>query len=347
MNVAILTHPLISNYGGILQAWSLKVFLENCGHKCIILDYRVRPSFVKRILIYLLNSFFYARNKNLKKRTLLLDEFIQKNIKRTKKIYSVQALNRMIEAHGIDAIIVGSDQVWRRSFTISRGIGTYFLSFIAPDKSILKVAYAASFAKSEWEYTCDETVLIRNWINEFNAVSVREESAVHLCKDQLSMEAEHTLDPTLLLDPVSFSSLISENPIDSNYVFIYWLGKESDLNEEMKKYNFTNRKLLVVSHKTKTILSMEQWLSAIKFADTVLTDSFHGCVFSIVFKKHFIICRNDDGGNDRLISLFNTLGLEEKLKTPDSNEDYTMIEDRINILRKQSSDFLINALKQQ
>lgn len=345
MNIAILTHPLINNYGGIMQAWSLKVFLENNGHNCVLLDYRVRPPFFKRFAIVVMNYFFYVRNKNLKKRTKLLDEFIQKNINRTKKIYSVQALNKMIKALNINAVIVGSDQVWRRNFTISRGIGTYFLSFITPDHSILKVAYAASFAKSEWEYTSGETMLIRNWIKDFKAVSVREESAVHLCKDQLLLEVEHALDPTLLLEPALFTSLVSERQIESNYVFVYWLGEESDLYDELKRYNLTNRKLLVVSHNAEAILSMGQWLSAIKYADVVLTDSFHGCVFSIIFKKHFIICRNDDAGNDRLLSLFDILGLEKKLETPDAMEDYKMVEEKIGILRTRSFDFLSNALK--
>lgn len=339
MKIAILTHPLGVNYGGILQAYALSTYLEKEGHKVVLLNRQHDMSFLKRIIKLILIAIHYPRYYNPKYKKL--KNFVKQNINYTKPIYSSAELANYLTNNNINWIIVGSDQVWRADFALGYGFN-YFLSFVP--SYIKKMSYAASFGLSEWKYTEEQTSKIKYLINKFDAISVREDEGVTLCKQNLHINTEQVLDPTMLLQAEEYASITSKRLVNMDYAFVYWLGSE----EEKKKVlsSVIGKKIIDISLKSSaSLISIEDWLSYIKYADIVITDSYHGCVFSILFQKQFYICANKSGGNGRLKSLFATLDIGNMNDGINQPVDYSKIATVLESQRKKSFEFIRSAIK--
>ena len=209
MNIGVISLPLHNNFGGILQAYALQKVLRDLGHNAVLIDksryvslgswYRKYPIYLKRgIEKYLMHKDIAVRAdveqnrvpKTISKNT---DRFITKQIKRT---YTHNFTN--LEEKRFDAIIVGSDQIWRPQYFFSK-IENAYLDF-AKEWEIKRIAYAASFGTEEWEYSDEQTSNCAALLKKFNAVSVRESSAVKLCEEKFGVKTQHVLDPTLLLN---------------------------------------------------------------------------------------------------------------------------------------------------
>lgn len=235
MKVGILTLPFHINYGGILQAYALQTALKNNGYDAQVVNYTTwnllpaRLCRKTRYLVYLKNSFLYLFNhagsirpdvKLRKNYTYLhdrLSSFVEKHID--------QIMLGDIKEHRekLDAIIVGSDQVWRFSYQGHDFI--FFLDFLPDDSEIKRISYAASFGTDEWEYSAEETRRSASLISKFDMVSVREKSAVELCKRYWNITPHFVLDPTLLLEPEEYIQLTQSEekcPTD-NGLFYYFL----------------------------------------------------------------------------------------------------------------------------
>ncbi len=336
MKIAILTHPLISNYGGILQAYALSHYLKKLGHDSLVLNRQSNISFISRYIKIILMSLNYPRYKNPKYRNIA--KFIKEHINYSQPLWTTRELNLFLENNNVDAVVVGSDQVWRTDFAMDYGYD-YFLNFAYTN--IKKFSYAASFGLSEWKYTNEQTSIIKNLLNTFSAISVREDEAVELCRTHLEIDAKHVLDPTLLLTIDDYEPIISERLVKDDYVFVYWLGSEDEKKSAIEKIRLTNKKIVDVSLRCDDVLiPIENWLSYIKCADIVITDSFHGCVFALLFHKQIILSKNDSGGNGRLMSLFKMFELEM-----DNNViDYEKFERILQEERQKSYKFIKEAL---
>lgn len=337
MNIAILTHPLGANYGGILQAYALSQYLTNHGHDVIVLNRQSELPWFKSKVRDLLMLLRHPRYNN--PRYLFLKEFVKKHINYSKPLSSTSALTKFLCDNRIDTVIVGSDQVWRRSFAMGYSFN-YFLDFV-PD-GLLKYSYAASFGLSEWDYSETETITIKRLLARFNGVSVRELDGQELCVKNLGISPEHVLDPTLLLDASTYERIASKPLTDKPYVFVYWLGSETEKQNAILSCCPAGIEIIDLSLKTSDkLVSIEDWLSYIRHAERVITDSFHGCVFSILFKKQFCIRENNSGGNGRLISLFKMLNID-----PSSSEiDYLSVYKELQLLRESSYNYLKDFLK--
>ena len=193
MKIAILTHPLGANYGGILQAYALSTYLTNQGHDVIVLNRQSELPWFKSKVRDLLIMLHHPRYNN--PRFINLKKFVKKHINYSKPLSSTSALTKFLCDRGIDSVIVGSDQVWRRDFAMGYKFN-YFLDFV-PD-GLLKGSYAASFGLSEWEYSEVETSTIKRLIESFDGVSEREYDGQDQCTDNLGKSPKHVLDPTLL-----------------------------------------------------------------------------------------------------------------------------------------------------
>lgn len=337
MRISILTHPLGANYGGILQAFALTKYLQKQGHEVFVLNRQTDMSFLKRMTKAILVALHHPRYNSPRYQHLV--RFVKQHIPYTKPLCTKQQMTDFVRRKQIQAAIVGSDQVWRAGFAMNYGYD-YFLDFVPEE--VKKVAYAASFGLDKWDYTEEQTQKIQQLVQGFHSLSVREDEGVVLCKNHLGVKAEHVLDPTMLLRAEDYATITSPRIIPENYVFVYWLGAEEEKQRALSNEKLEGKKIIDISLRgAEPLMPIEDWLSYIKYADRVVTDSFHGCVFSILFQKQFNVCANDSGGNGRLKSLFSMLGINPS----EGKIDYTAVVPLLENHRALSYRFIKTSLQ--
>lgn len=310
LQIGIITQPLLNNYGGLLQNFALQKCLCRMGYSAKTVDYLkgARSLPIWRCLLSWLKTsacfLFLGKKKNFvkfsckKKRTQWSNEFTKMWIETSPQIYryTIKSLK------DYSVVIVGSDQVWRPKYNYC--IENMFLQF-AKGHPIKRIAYAASFGVDKWEYTSKQTKKCSKLARNFNAISVREESGVKLCKEYLGVDATWVLDPTLLLKKNDYL-LICEPvpPCNEKYLAVYLLNENEDAvaiyEKEAKKRGLVVKKFYADS---KSTLSVPEWLALFRDASFVVTDSFHGTVFSIIFGKEFKCLYNKTRGSARFESL--------------------------------------------
>ena len=341
MRIGILTLPLHTNYGGILQAYALQTVLERMGHDVCLIEKKRQPlrlplwkaplSYGKRIVKNLTGHpypIFFERKVNREEPLVRqnTDKFVNKYIKR-RFVDDFPEIGK----DDFDAIVVGSDQVWRPKYFID-GIENAYLTF-AKEWNIKRIAYAASFGTDKWEYSSEQTTSCRRLLKNFDAVSVRESSAVTLCREHFGVDVKRVLDPTMLLSINDYMKLFDANgtPKSNGNLLCYII------DETPEKMSFVNKIALErglipfrVNSKVENLIAplqeriqppVEQWLRGFYDADFVVTDSFHACVFSILFNKPFFVLGNEKRGLSRFSSLLGMFGMENLLVTnKDLNE---------------------------
>ena len=330
MKIGIITLPLHTNYGGILQAYALQTVLERMGHEVEILEepHEYKRASLKRYIKRVLKKCIGKRSvinyegfmrKWQPKVAIDIDEFIKTYIHRR-----IVKYNTLREGE-YDAFVVGSDQVWRPSY--NQHLEQAFLNFTENWKNVKRIAYAASFGVDNWEFTKEQTEECKRLVQKFDFVSVREDTAVNLCKEHLWIEATHVLDPTLLLSADDYQKLIGELKIsDTPYMFSYLLDESEEkiniLNDVSNKLNLPVKKIKLEKDISKISMSrlkslkypsLQEWLASFAQADFVVTDSFHGTVFSIIFNKPFVVLPNKGRGVARFESLLKAVGLENRI----------------------------------
>lgn len=375
MRIAILTLPLHTNYGGILQAYALQTILERMGHKVDVLDKRRRekpqlPISVKLkrfILKYILfkniqplaEDVLYKRRKTENKHTW---KFADKYINRRE----ISSFNEIKEGE-YDAIVVGSDQVWRPCYftgNYNTPMQTAFLDF-TQNWNIKRISYAASFGSDFWEFKNDETKYCSKLINKFNAVSVREKSAKELLEKHLNFtNVDVVPDPTFLLEKENYIKLFknSKTPKSKGNLLVYFIDETEDKNnlidiiattKGLKPFKVNSKVEGNKNRQENTIYtqpSVESWLRGFYDADFIVTDSFHACVFSIIFKKEFIVYANEERGLARFKNLLKLFELEDRYIVNslqlniDNRKSSVKATESIEALRTIGMTFLTNNL---
>ena len=319
MNVGILTLPFVNNYGGILQNYAMQVVLKNCGMNPITLDVESPKtpvwifvaSWIKSFIFVLFGKKRAFPKTRVNKRSELLNDFIRSSISTTEELKNLN--EDILKKYGITAIVVGSDQVWRPKYT--HDVKTMFLDFVKKT-DVKRIAYAASFGVDCCEYTSQQVAACSELAKKFNAISVRESSGVRLCKEFLCVNAIWTLDPTLLLYRDDYERLCCDIPIEKSlFLAAYILEKTDDVVDKIEK--IASERGLTIKWFTAdkaASLSIPEWISMFRDASYVVTDSFHGTVFSIIFDKEFKCVFNESRGSARfesLLELYNTGKLAE------------------------------------
>lgn len=379
MKICILTHSLHTNYGGLLQAFALQKVLRDMGHDVVTakesantpmsalfkLQYFCRHLVMRYILCKKLYNPFRYLFMSLNHETILTakmavntDRFICQHIKYIDFFKGGIAPDASV-LNQFEALVVGSDQVWRPAYVYTPA---YFLDFTKSMK-IKRVAYAASFGvdtinefKSNVLKKCKDSVLL------FDAISVREDSGIKLCKDHLDVDAVHLLDPTMLLNKEDYLEVIEEqDKVERNAILMCYVLDKSPEKIAIIKRVAQDLKLteLNVMPKVKypaptsnendwVYPSVSKWLAGFRDAKFIVTDSFHGTVFSIIFNKPFIAINNAARGSSRFTSLLKMFGLEDRLissindLTPQLLDNINYI--KVNNIRKdwknKSFDFL-------
>ena len=356
------------NYGGLLQAYALRKTIENLGYECKQISYDIRNgksifisdmgskirNFIKYLVYFNWYKNFYVDIKLLKKFELSIPHT---DVVTTK---TISKLNK-----DFDAFVCGSDQIWNPLFGWDKN---YFLSF--SDLGKKKIAYAASMAQSH--LTATEAAYALKMMEGFNSLSLREiESITALKKYDATFDAEVMPDPTFLLSADEWDMITNPPRLTEPYIFAYFLGNGNKRREEAIQYaRFCNKRIIFISsllpenkeweQKYRNYIlpkvSVNDFLSLVKYADMVITDSFHGSVFSSIFGIPFVTYSRSfvDGSesmNSRITTFMSALGLDrciEKMES-DKNYDFTSIELKsiMHALKKQKAKgikFLYNAL---
>lgn len=348
MKIGIITHYLHFGYGGVLQNFALQRVLKSLGHDPITLKVAlVRKKNIYEIIHDELSRIFHRylghdigitkeQDKYISKN---VEPFIQKYIKTTDFCGSKRDFRKAAEQEQCKVLIVGSDQIWRASYAY---VKECFLDF-AIEMNIKRIAYAASIAVDDWEYTPKQTKYIKPMAKKFDAISVREASGISLCRTYLDVDAELVLDPTLLLEKEDYIQIVrqaDENLSDGD-LFSYVLDKSDDKEAIIEGIcTKTNLKRFECMPKYKTQYAevkkypeecvyppITKWLRSFMDAKLVITDSFHGTVFSIIFNKPFYVLINVTRGSARFTSLLKLFGLEDRIIS--SIED-VKVENNIN-----------------
>ena len=375
MKIGIITQPLQTNYGGLLQNYALQEVLRRLGHTPITINqyWPLMPkkkfytecvkNIIKRLIGRKHTPLVYIKDNDIKTVSVNTDKFIENHIIHTERVSKLADYRKIITRENLEAIIVGSDQVWRPKYC--RNIERSFLDFTEGYK-VKRMAYAASFGVDEWEYNFEQTQACKRLVKRFDAVSVREESGIKLCQSFLDIDASLVLDPTMLLDKEDYIKLVEMANISKSggSLFTYIL----DMTEEKQSYidKVAKKKVLtpftampakgfkhIKEDASQCIYPpVEQWLRAFMDAKFVICDSFHGAVFSIIFNKPFVIIGNKERGMARFNSLLKLFSLEERLICNTSDIDiiekpidWKSVNERRNIMKTTSLEFIKNSLK--
>lgn len=355
MKIGIVTQPLSSNYGGILQNYALQTILKRMGYEVWTMDY-LKYTWLSwlnnawRILAHKLLGHDVKFSKTPSARKAIerpLRRFVKKNINLTTP--RTKLIERLIvEKYEFETIIVGSDQVWRPAY--NSHIEDMFLGF-CNSMSVKRIAYAASFGTDEWEFTAEQTKVCAPLAQQFDAISVREASGVALCRNHLNVEATHVLDPTLLLTADDYIRLCKEIPRKEPFVFAYILDQSEEKLKMIKDFaDCKGLSFLIQSAgpEIKQDDSIELWLSRFRDAAYVITDSFHGTAFSINFGKDFYVFSNKGRGNSRFESLLGLFGLQDRIIDQainvNSRIDWKGINNKLIEEREKSMNWLTKVL---
>lgn len=354
MKVGILTFHWANNYGAVLQAYALLSKLKELGHDAYIIDRRM---IYKGILRKLYHKFSYEHFFSWRKFWKYTDTFLKP---KTRAYMSHDDLVTNFKNENFDAVIVGSDQVWRWKL-----IGlNYFLDFITDHKT-KRYSYAASFGLDEWHGTEDDRKTISALLKQFNRISVREETGVRICKETFKVDAELVLDPTLLHTAEFYEQTLLKNykRQPSGKVVSYILGKNKkpqvvEIANWAKSINLKHNELFWTTIEHPSLIGKStfhlthvtpiEWLNEIRNAEYVITNSFHATVFSILFQKQFVVLAHEGGGNNRIETLFNALGIcgriaysvDEAKSLINHKIDYSAIVEKHNNSINRSMEFL-------
>lgn len=365
MKIGIITMPLCANYGGTLQNWALQQVLIRIGHEPITLRFpvmyqgmsswhywmKVFPMQALRFIVHKIIGGEYKMPSTIgswKKSVGGMERFVYEHINVTE--YLPQLSMNDVRRYGVEALVVGSDQIWRP--VMYDAVKYYFLGFTG-NNDILRIAYAPSVALDKWPYKEGVTMQLRELIKKFSAVSVREESSVKLLKDNLGVDAQWVLDPTMLLEKEDYMNVCKDVPVtDEPFVFAYIL----DMNDDKQKMvDFTMRELgcnvkYLTAGNIQADDTIEKWLANFRDARYVITDSYHGTVFSLLFQKQFYCFYNFYRGNARMDSLKKVCEIDNRFISEtvcelDEEIDYDIVMAKINTMRNKSMLFLEKSLK--
>lgn len=351
MRIGIITQPLLDNYGGVLQNYALQQVLRRLKHDPWTIDRTLlgrRRDRIKHVARSILN-FRWSDLSSFPVRKKAIRRFIRHHITTTYRVWRYRP--GIVKFYGIKAVIAGSDQIWRPKYN-EGSLHDMFFRFV-DELPIKKIVYAASFGTDEWEYTPELTKACKALIQKVDAVSVREKSGVDLCRRHFGVDAQWVLDPTLLLDVKDYELLCDRIPHSTaSYVAAYILDSEDHILERIKEIGDSlGLPVRFVFAEKRMSLSVEEWLAMFRDAKYVITDSFHGTVFSIIFNRPFLSIGNKDRGMSRFQSLLGQFGLECRLSQTISDEvllrpiPWDEINCRKQLLRDNSIQFLEDALK--
>lgn len=329
MQIGILTQYYGScNYGGLLQAYALARVLNGMGHSAEQICYDAKSyvdlrgnakktrSGLRRRLSILSQAILQMRiKKGLKSREQKFAKF-RERISHSEQVYSNESIVATNEIY--DAFVAGSDQIWNPKDYDP----VFFLSFANSEK--IKMSYAASISQGQLDE--NQQKLFKEHLKDFDAVSLRENDA-HLIQNLSPVDVEWVLDPTFILSKEEWDEVAAPRMIDEKYVLCYILGKDENIRNVAKEFaKKKNLKLVTMPHLNglfeksdsgfgdkQVFASPEEFISLIKNAEYVITDSFHATAFSTIYEKEFFVFHRSGfkGMASRIESILSIIGAKD------------------------------------
>ena len=375
------------NFGSQLQVYATNYKIRSYGYDCEIIRYKkaLTPKFILQTIPRFFNPYFLKskfggsdKKKFLKQhqdicnnitiRNKKFSNFVKENYDNlSEEFVGWESLVKRANKK-YDAFLCGSDQLWLPS-----NLGSHFYTLEFANKSKPKIAYATSFGVSQIPWF--QKYSTRRYLNNINYLSSREQKGKEIIKNLTGRDSLVVCDPTLLLSKTDWDNTIKNNKIiDEDYIFCYFLGtNEEHRNLAIKLSDETGLKIVTIpfldnynefdinfgDNRMYDVDSFD-FVNLIRNAKYVLTDSFHGSIFSIINHKQFIVLnrfsdKSKNSRNSRIDNLCNLLGLNERRYT-DSKEDllkkinkkidYNKVDKNLIKLRKTSEDYLQKSLKE-
>lgn len=372
-----------NNYGTSLQGYAMLKKIQQLGYEVEVINYEKHLSLPQKIK-FVVNAIRAGEWKNIMERLRVKQvkkchpQYALNIAERTKAVNAYKAKKLLPLFHtyigyealhkgslNYDAVVVGSDQVWT-----PMSLPNKFFNLLFVDDSVRKVAYASSFGVSE--IPPFQRKATGAYLDRFYKIGVREERGKEIVDELSHQKATVVADPTLLLTREEWMAEISEAKPDEKepYIFCYFLGTNKEARmaaNELKQK--TGYKIITIRHMDEYVPEDElfgdeapydvdpnDFVRYISQAAYVCTDSFHCTVFSILFHRQFMTfyrfaIGSKTGRNSRIDSLFNLLGLQERLYKSDISKiladiNYELVESKLSALRSESIDFLKNSLEQ-
>lgn len=367
MNVGLITYHAAYNYGSVLQAFATQETLEKLGCSCSVINYRfkgqrdfyclVRKKYGAKIL--LLDAIQFLAFKDKKAREDKFEDFIQKNLNLTKLIENPEDLGAITD--GNDVFISGGDQIWsKHSSELYHEDWDWMTPYLLTFTRRKKISYASSIGSMSKE----DLLKIKKDLLDYSYIAVREHSSADMLSTILNRDVETVLDPTLLLNSNDYLSLLKIPQINENFIFYYTLRGYKEVNRQRKELLSLSKKNNIPiyavtpfcyfpnSSHYKNVISagIEEFLGYINSSQMVITDSFHGSAFSIVFhKKFYSVCKGWDT-DYRKSELLRNLGLENRMINNilscdlKLESDYESVEQKLDGFREHSMNYLKKAL---
>lgn len=370
--IAKLTWLHNGNFGSVLQAVALQRYLHDKGYDVIDLDYDASLS--TKLMNWFKNKnsvrlFFgkykeaktkkqYKKEKEFSSRGKRFSEFKNMWIKKTDLCRTPEEIRRISE--DFDVFICGSDQIWSPALMNP----VFYLNFVPENKK--KIAYAPSFGVTS--ASAPKRKQISEYIKSFDCVSVRESQGQKFIKEITGQDVSLVVDPTLLLDGQIWEEYTKEPDRVKPYIFCYLLTPNEiyihAVNEFAKKKNMeviiipTSKGPFDTGFDEVIDAGPAEWLGYIKKAKYVFTDSFHGCIFSSIFHKEFVLFKRFKDGNkvsenSRIYTLAKFLDVEDRIVDENNTDkigymkvlDFKKIDDIITQKSNESKEWLLNSLK--
>lgn len=361
--IGILTYHACFNYGACLQAYALQTVVKKIYTDCKIIDYQTQdfininspfsrhPKHIKELIKNVTRFPYYAQ---LEKRKDFFNDFIQNTLPVTDRCSTDDDVKKISEQ--FDCIICGSDQTWNLDPSIRYETPLYYLNF---PKKQRRITYATSFGSWVNQFYTRKDELLP-WIKEFDSLSMREESGVKLLRE-MGLTCEWVLDPTLLLSANDYDVIAREKLIEDPYVLLFsWDGAKEAVELAKivaKKMNYKvyyivpPPRAMFSGIKRKLDVGPREFLSLVKYASFIVTNSFHGTVFSTLYQKPFVSAIKNEV-DPRRASLMKQFGLSNHLMSPQTlnldliyKTDFSEVEKHISPLREHSLHYLFSALE--
>lgn len=370
MKIALLSFHNAANYGAALQAYALEKFLLEQGIDCEYIDYVNKG----RKNAY---SMSYHIISNLKKRNIVgaikyaigspfmllrkfrFSKFYKKNLKCTSQRYSNAEQIKVLN-HIYDKFIVGSDQVW--NMHNNGGDYVFLLNFVQDNSR--KIAYSSSFGLAEIPHA--ERDSYAKYLSEIRHIAVRESFGANMVRELTGRQAKLVLDPVFLLTKEQWESIAPHKSICEKFIF-YYTNKNGQEAEFLKQTgykvsgrkqfklsrNITPRDFIDSSVRVKYTMAPEEFIRVIRDAELVVSASFHCISLAIILNKPFVaILTGDRGKDERILNILHLLGLKDRILSCKMREldvekkiDYKRVNAQIKELVKDSTEFLLNAIK--
>lgn len=361
--VGILTlHKQIYSYGAVMQAYATYAILKELGYMPQIIDICLESRFALK-----LSQRFPIPSQAIRRN--VINGLIVDYLKHPLRLFKFRQFNKLSEYSKTyrkiddlydnppkyDIYLVGSDQVWNPC--LIHNVEPYLLTFLHSDEK--RISYASSIGRTD--IPSEYEPLFKDALSKFSHLSVREDKSKAIVQSFLpTADISINLDPTMLINEEHWISL-SKRPKFSNYVLCYFLHNEADklkFAEQVAKHN--NLQLIAIGDKANDIdakflnqTGPKEWLGLIKGANHIITDSFHGTVFSTMLNGNFMVLCNEISKETRVNHLLNMLCLKEHI-TDDYTKAYDILDKAINKAeikrkligeREKSISYLKNALE--